>query len=455
MSEATIAEAPEVQTVIMPEKPFVAPDTPETAPEVITPETPEQKAPEVVPEQTPQPKAEETQLQMYQDVVAKHKEDSTYQMSDKECEAFDVIQEKIATKQIEDPGPKKLEEPTKDKEPETAPEGAKPPEDKKEAETNTGLQGISDTTANNIQKAMTKVGAKDVNELPGKIENLLNYMKKSTNDNGNELATLKKEKSNHVAWISDLQAGKPEAIEYLHSITGKPVTPAKADVSAPPSQEGDAFIDEAVDEPVAREVVALRKTVAELKAGYAALQKGDAVRVADTERLTAANGWVDDVVDLVVGSGADFGLSPKEARGLAMGYWGPEGHLKAVHPKFQGIHELIQFANERAFPDLKSAHIVWQHEKGTYAQKLIAATKEGQKTQSHKESVNSFISDKQGRVSSNVPDPQITDERVTAMERGNFNDIPDEWTDDTGTLIPSKVPERFHDLAFGRKGKPQ
>jgi hypothetical protein len=41
------------------------------------------------------------------------------------------------------------------------------------------------------------------------------------------------------------------------------------------------------------------------------------------------------------------------------------------------------------------------------------------------------------------------------MEAGDLGAIPDEWMDESGNLLPDKVPQRFHSQAFGKMGKPK
>jgi len=440
-------------TVVMPESPMATPEILEN-----TPETPE-VAPEVPTEQ-PTPEGP-TEIELYQGALSKHAEDPRYQMSDEEADAFLVVQEQIAHGKIEDPGlPKQEEKPPEDPTTDNPEKSAENPNTENTTEANNeALQDVgfdlSNDNAGTLQKAMTLVGAKDITELDGKIEGLINTMKSSGGKMGGELKTLQDKATNHQLWLDDLAAGKPEALAYLETITGSqaPGT-SKATVPTVP-QTDDLDPSKFLDDELAPIVIALKKDMADLKADNVKLRAGDLAKTEATNRETAATGWVDDIVDLVVSNPKNFGLSPAEARGLAKQYWSPEGAQQAVNPKFQQMHELIAYAHKKGMPDLKSAYVVWSHENGTYARQLIDATKEGQKTNSHTTSPNNFLSDKQGKAGASIPSPQIDDAMVSKMAAGDLNAIPDNWMDEDGNLLPDQVPERFHEQAFGKLGKPK
>lgn len=436
MSEKIETVAP-ADTVVMPERPM---DTPEVLEN--TPETPEvsPNAPEVPSEQ-----AGPSELQMYQDVLAKHNEDSTYQMSDDEGEAFLNTQELIASGQIEDPGAAKIEE---------KPEETQETENSTETPATPGNEGevtpefrLSDDHANELHSSMSLVGAKDVSELAGKIKGLIDNMKSSGGQLGSEVKRLQAEKDNNVQWMNDLAAGKKEAFDYLDKITGGKTPPATTSTEAAPIVNGDFDPSKYLDDELATTVQGIMNSNKEMSERLDRLSKGDADRQALHNRESATNSWVDDVVGLVTDLPGDFGINPSEARALAADYWGPNGHTQAIHPKFQAMNDLIVYANEKGYPNLKSAHIMMQHENGGYAKKLIEATKKGQKSVTHKESPNSFISNAQRGSKANTPDPHIDDAAVNAMAKGDFNNIPDNWMDSSGTLIKGNIPKRFHKVA--------
>jgi len=440
------------------------PTAPETPPEGTPEGTPPEGSNDTPPEPSGQPPEGDAQIQMYQDVLRKSKEDSSYQMTDEEAEAFLNVQDQIAEGTLEDPGPA-TEKPA-EKPPETPPEEGDTTPPSSDQDTDTPLiDGMTEETSRVLMSAMDRVGAKDLSELDGKIEGLIKTMKSSGGKLGSEVKAMKEREQSHISWIQELKAGTPEAMAYLEKITGRKFTPQPAkegDSSSIPSgaseppEDGDLPDEEFLDDKLAAEVRSLKKMVKTQAETIEKLSKGEQQRAEANERKTAADGWVDDVVDLVVDpqtQGA-FKLSAGEARALAQQYWGPDGHTKAVHPKFQPIHELIKFANERSMPDLRSAFIVWQHETGFFAKKLIQAKKEGGDAVQRPTSKNSFISKKQ-KNQPNVPQSNISEEDVSRMERGDFDAIPDEWMDDEGNLLPDKVPERFHAAAFGKLGKPK
>lgn len=412
-----------------------------------------------------QPSEQDAKLQVYQEILSKADKDPQYQMTDDEAEAFLFIQDQISAGRLKDPGPadksgkppEAKEKQDKGKKDQDEPEGGDPGE---------LPDGLTDASSSVLLAAMKRVGAKDITELDGKIEGLINHMKSSGGKQGSELAAMRKKEAAHMSWMEDLRKGTPAALEFLEKVTGKkfsPVLPKEGDhraqgpkVDEPPADGEDGDLEQYLDEGLAREVQSLKKMVKQQAEIITRLSQTEQKREEFSQRKTAADGWVDDVVELVTDpkNKGTFNLTPSEARALAKQYWSPEGHQQPVHPKFQQVHELIKFAHERSMPDLQTAHIVWLHERGIFAKKLIDATRDGQKSVQHEPSKNAFISQRQAKEKTNVPNPNITEDNVAAMERGDFRNIPDDWMDKDGNLIPSKVPERFHKAAFGRLGKP-
>lgn len=421
----------------------------------VTPETP------VVDNNDSVPQSGDTapdNVSVYQDVVAKYNEDNTYEMSDAESDAFLDVQEQINNGMDEPP----LKE---DKAPEEKAPEAKDPIETPAIETNEDLTG--DSVTDNMMDAMKKVGAKDVTELPAKIQGLIDNRDSSGGKLGSENVALKQtvteyqtKETNQIKWLEDLKAGKPGAIDYLHNIVGynptsKSITPSteNADIG-----NTDDFIDVELAGVVNSQNISSNKKIADLEKLVDSLVNHDKIRTNEAHEATARNAWSDDIVELVTQpeNAKYYGVSAKEARGLATNYY-RKGNTDPIHPKFQKIHELIVFANTpgRPMPDLKTAHLIQQHESGQYAKALIAAQEEGQKQTTFKPTPNAALSDKQSRVGANIPDPTISEDTITKIEQGNFDLIPDNWMSEDGTLIPSKIPERFHTRVFGKAGKPR
>jgi hypothetical protein len=399
---------------------------------------------------------------IYQDIVAKHNENPAYQMTDAETDVFLEVQDLINSKAIKQPEPKKLI--SKESKPEVKDEPKPEVKDEPPAQSDKDNSPKEDSVTASMLESMKKVGAKDVTELPKKIESLIRNRDESGGKLGSEnaglkakLAALEAEKANHVAWLNLLQKGDPKAIEFLHKNVGyNPSAPTATKPIAgenPPKGLDDLgeIDDESIlDTELAKQVRALKKIIKDQGEILNSVTQKDKAR--EEERLTerANASYVDDIVNLVTSDENQkyYGLSAKEARGLAEFYFSPGQKENPIHPKFQKVHELISFAYENHFPTLEAAHIVHFHKSGAFAQKIVDATKNGQ--QKFTPSVNSENSDKQSREGNNVPDPTVTDESITRMEQGDFESIPDNWMDVHGNLDPKKVPKRFHERAFGR-----
>jgi hypothetical protein len=452
MSEATviIGTAPEAGNQVAPE---VIPDSPMPKAEI---------QPEVVPE-TPTPSPERSDVDIYRDLIGREANGESVDMTPEEVDAFMSVQEQIMSGAIKDPG--LSEKPNETPKPEEKSETT--PEPKAEAEaTPTGddapvgdVPEMSMAQADYLQKAMTQVGAKDISELPKKVEGLINQMKATGGKLGGEAKHLQSQLDQHVNFMQGLKAGDPQATAHFKKLMGKAPSQIIESQEGKTPQATNESLDmldseEYLDNQLAPVVKSLIGKVNDLVDQNKALQQKDSQRDQSNLEAKATTSWVDNVVGLIADHSEDYGLNTSEARALATFYWSPDGAKTAVHPKFQKIHELIKFAHTGNYPDLETAHVMLQHKNGGFSQKLIDATKKGAKDASHTESPNSAISSRQGRVKSDIPNPSVTEDMVTAMEKGDINAIPDEildeWTDDQGNLLRDKVPERFHDIAFGR-----
>lgn len=416
------------------------------APEAI-PETPAQEiAPEVVTPEGP------TEVQIYQDVEAKFNADNSYDMTTEEVKAYLSVSDQINGGDLDKPEPKLLEEEKPPAEEKTAEEKPPETENKEEIPTEPNEEKPSgDSVSDSMYDSMKLVGAKDVTELAGKIKGLIDNRDSSGSRLGSENADLRNKAANHVQWIQDLKDGKPAAIAYLHNEIGynsnKVVSPASATPDAP---VGDFGKDEDfLDEQLAPHVRGLKEANAKLMEKVEKLEQRDIQRNDEVLADRANASWSDDVVNLVTSPENQkfYGLTANEARGLAEQYFDKSRSHEPIHPKFQKVHELIVFGHKQNLPTLKAAHLIKQHENGAFAQQIVDATKSGQKT--YTPSQNSEMSEQQSRQGNTIPQAGISEEAVTKMERGGFDDIPDSWMDKDGTLLRDQIPQRFHEKIFG------
>jgi len=409
--------------------------------------------PEVIPSGAP------TDVAIYQDVVAKFDADNSYDMTAAESKAYLSVSDRINGGQMETPEGKLLKEeapPSAESKPGEQPETT--PEAKVEAPPETDRVIPTDAEAETLMEAMKKVGAKDVTELPGKIADLIKNRDTSGSKLGSENAAMKirlsegdKKAANHQQWLNDLAAGKPEAIKYLNEIQGGKTTPA----TVTPDSKFHEDLDDYLDPELAGHVRSQDNKIEAQAKQIQELLSRDKQRDTDVQQSKATTGWIDDVVGLVTSpeNAKDYGLTATEARGLAEKYWGSEQKNNPIDPRFQKVHELIMYAYEQNLPSLESAHILMQHKTGAYAKQIVDATKKGQQT--FTPSQNAEMSEQQSRKGNNVPQPEITEDGVNKMIGGDLDSIPDDWSDDTGTLIPANIPQRFHERIFGKTGKPK
>jgi hypothetical protein len=427
--------------------------TSEVAPTVM----PDSPMPKVEAPEVQAPVAEQTDIDLYLQAIASDAENKGYNMSEAESDAFLSVQDKIHSGEIEDPAlSRKAEEPSKPKE-EPNPEVKAEPETPSETDSIDASE-MTMAQADYLQKAMTQVGAKDLSELPGKVEGLIKQMKSSGGKLGGERDGLQVQLDQHTNFMIGLRNKDPEALAHLKQLTG--VTPnsqavpqeaynAQDDIPAGEMLDSEEYLDN----KLAPIVKALMGKVDTLVTQNEALTANDTKRAELSQGERDRAGHIDTVVGFIGDHPDDFGLTTSEARALSEKYWSREGATTSIHPKFQKVHDLIEFANTEGMPSLESAFIILQHKNGSNAQKLIDATKQGAKQASHIESPNGAISEQQGRTKSDIPDPTISDDMVSAMEKGDLNAIPDSiiesWTDEAGNFERSKVPQRFHVQCFG------
>jgi len=428
----------EIPIETVPVETVVNTDLPEVAETQIQGET----APQEVATSDTQEQAQPSEIETYQEILAKYDDDNNYQMTDEEIDVYDSVSEKVRDGKIEEPAKKGTEE--KSEKTEGEPEATDGTQEKP-AETTQDFN-LSNENADTLQKAMTSIGAKDISELNTKVQGLIDGVKKSGGKLGAELKEVKGREANHLKWIEDYRAGKPEAIAHFNELMGDNNTPNTAKQTNE-AETVEFDIDDYMDEGLAKYVKGQDSAIAKLTATVEKLTGNETKRVEDSEYSAATNGWVDDIVDLVSHNQKVFNLTASEARELGKKYFG--GSNEALHPKFEQIDKLIRYAHEKNMPDLKTAHIMFQHENGGFVNQLIDAEKKGQKSTQHKPSVNASLSNLQGRVKNNEQDPHIDESSITKMEQGEMN-VPDSWTDESGTLIKGKIPKRFHKRLFPR-----
>ena len=250
--EAEVIEAPAseaaVDTSLPAENTVITPEIPANVPEAVT---------------------GPTDVAVYQDVVAKYNEDQSYQMTDAESDVYLSVTEQINNKEIETPVPQKLkgEEsaiPEKEESPEVTPEV----KDEIPAEPNAD-EPSGDSVSDSMMESMKKVGAKDVTELPGKIDSLIRNRDESGGKLGTENAglktkveTLEQNATNHINWIEALRRGEPEAVKFLTEKIG--YNPNGNNV-APATESGIIPDEDFLDDKLAGVVNSQKTEIAELK----------------------------------------------------------------------------------------------------------------------------------------------------------------------------------------------
>lgn len=167
-----------------------------------------------VPEVTPEVKPDVPELSdvdIYQDILAKDEASpGNYEMTESELDAFNSVQAKVQNGEIKEPGMRKEEdkpnETPKPEENSEVPKAETPNETAPETPDMTMKQGDS------IKITMDKLGAKDLSELPDKVDLLLKGMKESGGKLGSQNSKLQAEIDGNITFMQALRAKDPGAL---------------------------------------------------------------------------------------------------------------------------------------------------------------------------------------------------------------------------------------------------
>lgn len=303
------------------------------------------------------------------------------------------------------------------------------------------------------------VGAKTLEELPGKVESLHKEFQKLNGERGEvgrvlqeagvkSLAELRGEingaRKLHQA-IEDARKGDPKALEFLG------LKPPQAQQQAKPGQVPDDILDEALYNRFTSEIQKLEQKNADLERRLTE-RFGDIDRLKDVEQKNAMTSARSQAISEIT---SEFATLAAEAPHL----WDPKaGNLhKAIqdyyakdgeyHPGLKVFHELLTLVNEKKLPDLESALAIWERKnRGS----IIQQAKDEARRPFIGKPPTVGLSDQQQAHGGQFS--EFTTKQLQNLGRPGYPKIPSEWVNEkTGDLIPSKIPAYARPIVLGEE----
>lgn len=307
-----------------------------------------------------------------------------------------------------------------------------------------------------VVAAMEKVGAKTPTELLQKTSGALQLAGRK----GQEAGELQAEVLAYRQLFTDLQQGRPEAIEFLQKEYGMTLAQAKA-AQAQAQSEGAKPAATAttedppagvVDEVLYREFQKLqaaweadRKELTELKSTLTGMRETVQQEQARVQQEMEANAvreqYIEQFLQLAQEDPDTYGVTSGNLRKLLNDYY----YRNVRDPRIENHLKLAKVAVENQLPSLSIAHLLTQKE--SLSQKLIEAEKRGRESvlnQGRSQGLSSVRSAAGGGDSQQKY--SLAD--IQAMGEGRM-DPPPEWFDQMGILDPKKVPQEYHKAVFG------
>lgn len=375
-------------------------------------------------------------------LVARAEKNPNYDMSQEEADLFERVNNRPdgppKAPKKEKPKAKVVEGEEEDELPEVADEKAPkgkdaPPEDEED-----------DTPTPKALKALvgkdSPIGAKSVAEIPDKVRGLVEQLKKAEGMGG-KLEQANKRLSNLDAFVRDFIAQKPDALEFAEKHFGfKPAAAAPAGrPGAKPAPLGPNGKPKPVflDDDMAAYVAELEGKVTAFEGRFAKLESVHRKSEEISAAAEAQNGVVNEMSTLVE-KYPELRPATGSVRELMKEYFAdPKGDK--VDPRLANLVAVLKIAARDELPSLQHAYAVWKLE--THPQTVIEAERRGRQSLANT-TPSRGLSDRQGSQGGQYQ--AYTDEDFAAMQSGTM-EVPADWLDGEGNLVPSRMPKRFRD----------
>jgi hypothetical protein len=379
----------------------------------------------------------------YLRILEKAEKNESYQMSDAEAEVFGRVSERDDA-DIPKPGKKAKAKVEPEGDPDEGnDDGAagdeKPAADEEGDDAPTGDEDDDAGVPAGLEAFVGKdspFGAKTAKELPAKLKEFTAKFKEMQGRDG-EHGRLKQRVENQTDFLRRFMAGDEKALQFAEQNLGYKRPGAQAPgqrPAAPKAKAGSQFLD---DELAAHVEATVAQVRSEYEARLAKLEGRHQVLEADSATVEA-QGQVMDEMTTLVEKYPDLAIKGGSLRELAKAYLSNPG-LEKVDARFKNLAQIFHLAADKGLPSLEAAYALWRLQ--TLPQTVVEAERRGRESLA-KNQPSRGLSDRQGSQGGQYQ--AYTDQDIQSMAEGRM-DIPDEWQDQAGNLIESKLPKRLRD----------
>lgn len=314
---------------------------------------------------------------------------------------------------------------------------------------------IPEAEAKTLKDAMRLVGARDVNQLPEKINELLTQVRTSGGNLGRENKRLNDTLDGQNTLIADLLDGKPEAINVARKIAGRGGNPdlkpgvesnsknasANADAGTGTFDQflmSDDDIASSVDPDFAKQmngrmkgvVQMFEKSLKDLKQGIEPLQQELQATTQKASRERANQQVMGDLSELASRFGDVYGVQTGNI-GAMLAEFSQTG---VVDPRIQPLIETAQYMVDHGLPSIEIAHKVRFFDKvSDHTDAVLNAKKETRAKILNRNAPVSAAGSATGGTKS------YSDAELQKMAGGKIR-VPDEWLSPNGQFDLAKIP---------------
>lgn len=297
----------------------------------------------------------------------------------------------------------------------------------------------SEEEIKSLTDAMSKVGAKTVDELPGKISGLLSQLGKQGGEMGTQLKEAQSQAQNISNLLQDLGEGKQSAIDFMQKTYpdfGKNF--GKAPVQSDPVQPapGEFNADNFLDPELAAYVKGLESKVTELQGHQ------ENARTAASQRI-AIEQSVNEISQFVKNH-PEYWTAAANVGDMTRAYYN-QNPSDPVDPRMTEIHKLLDYAQQNKLQTLEDAHLLMNRD--SFSQQLADAERRGREQALRHAPNNSAASKRNQRSETNYT--PVSEADIEAIANGN-KPIPESWFNENDTWNWDAIPQAAHKYIGGK-----
>ena len=300
------------------------------------------------------------------------------------------------------------------------------------------------------------IGAKSDSEVTPKVQGLINQLKQYQGERGEvgrvlegmgaktlgEAKQYVQNASSLHQLVKDLQAGKPEAFQFIGLNQNQP----NNNRGAVP----DDVLDEGLYNFISPQIKAandraerLERELQMLKGEWAPIRESQAQASANMERMAHVSDVVNEVNTLISSTEGLWDSSKSGSLTKALtDYYNSTGDY---NPALKPVLEIIDLAKDNGINNLDIALRYWEHKNGG---SLIAKARDDARQPFLGKRPSVGLSDQQGNHNGQFK--SYTEAHIKEMVAGKRS-VPREWTDSHGTIVQDKIPSHLRSLIFSEE----